>query len=66
LIWLLKNSSATAIQDAMTEAIILSSAELKLMKSASLSKVKKHFVWDDVVKHKIACLQDMISNTGNP
>ncbi len=64
--WLLKNSSTTAIQDAMTEAITLPSAELKLMKSASLSKVKKHFVWDDVVKHKIACLQDMISNTGNP
>ncbi|MBT4775538.1 MAG: glycosyltransferase family 4 protein [Crocinitomicaceae bacterium] len=64
--WLLKNSSTTTIQDAMIEAITLPSAELKLMKSASLSKVKKHFVWDDVVKHKIACLQDMISNTGNP
>ncbi|MDG2331335.1 MAG: glycosyltransferase family 4 protein [Flavobacteriales bacterium] len=61
--WLLKNAETTFIQKAMEEAISIPFDDLKRMKLASLSKVKEHFIWDDVVKHKIACLHDMITNT---
>lgn len=63
--WLIKNSEVSSIQIAIEEAIALSDERLRQMKSASLSRVKKHFIWDHVVKCKIKCLNDMVAKFDN-
>ncbi|MEZ4825549.1 MAG: glycosyltransferase family 4 protein [Bacteroidia bacterium] len=51
--WLLARPEVGLLKNALREAIMLSPEEINTFKQRSLAHVRRHFIWSEVVKHKI-------------
>lgn len=55
--WLIKPRSAAAVEKKIAEILQLPAAEIEQRKKNSVQKVKKNFLWEEVIRQEIAALR---------